>query len=129
MDGIRMLSTRDIGAMKMSAIYEYGGQLKDYADLYKLLEKNPLHTYLDYTRQKYPDVDPAKLNRLLVHQPNADLDARVQYIGKPMEWHEMIDRLREAYRNPGKLFGEVRQLENEQDIRKTPRQRRGHRPG
>jgi hypothetical protein len=92
-------------------------------------ERDSLITYLHYTSQKYPEVIPLNLRRLLVDQPNADLDDRVQYIGKPVEWNEMGNRLREAYRNPGKVFGEVAQLKNEQRFRKTPRQRRGHRPG
>jgi hypothetical protein len=128
-DGVRMLSTRDIGAMKMNAIHDNGGRIKDFADLHKLLERDSLSTYLDYTRQKYPEVNPLNLKRLLVDQPNADLDDKVHYIGKPVEWHEMANRLREAYRNPGRIFGEVHQLKNEQRVHKAPRQRRGHRPG
>ena len=128
-DGIRMLSVRDIGAMKMYAVYDDGGRIKDFADIHKLLERNPLNTYLDYTRQKYPDVDPVNLKRLLVDQPKVDLDHRVQYFGKPVEWHEMTDRFREAFRNPEKVFGEVNQLKNENLVQKTPRQRRGLRPG
>jgi hypothetical protein len=127
--GVRMLSIRDIGAMKMYSVHDDGGRLKDFADIHKLLERNPLNIYLDYTRQKYPDVDPVNLKRLMVDQPKVDLDGRVHYFGKPVEWHEISERFREAFRNPGKVFGEVRQLKNEQGIQKKPRHRRGHRPG
>src|SRR5580698_4451377 len=106
-----------------------GGRIKDFADIYKLLEKDSLSTYLDYTRRKYPEVIPINLKKLLVDQPNADLDDKVHYIGKPVEWHEMANRLREAYRNPGRIFGEVQQLRNDQRIQKRPGQRRGLRPG
>jgi hypothetical protein len=129
MEGVRMLSIRDIGAMKMYAVHDDGGRLKDFADIHKLLERNPLNTYLDYTRRKYPDVDPVMLKRLLVDQPKVDLDYKVQYFGKPVEWHEMADRFREAFRNPEKVFGEANQLKNEHRVQKTPRQRRGLRPG
>ena len=54
-EGIRMLSLRDIGAQKLTAIYDNGRRLKDFADLYKLLEKHPLQTYLDYAKLKFPD--------------------------------------------------------------------------
>jgi hypothetical protein len=128
-EGLRMLSTRDIGAMKMYSVHSDGGRIKDFADIHKLLEKDSLSTYLDYTRQKFPEVMPLNLKRLLVDQPNVDLDARVQYIGKPVEWHEIANRLREAYRNPGRIFGEVAQLKNEQQVRKTLRKRKGQRPG
>jgi Nucleotidyl transferase AbiEii toxin, Type IV TA system len=107
-EGLRMLSIRDIGAMKMYAVHNGGGRLKDFADIHKLLERDSLGTYLDYTRQKYPEVIPLNLKRLLVDQPNTDLDDKV---------------------NPGRIFGEVQQLKNDQRIAKTPRHRRGQRPG
>lgn len=126
--GVRMLSIRDIGAMKMYAVHDNGGRIKDFADIHKLLERDSLSTYLDYTRQKYPEVIPINLKRLLVDQPNADLVDKVHYIGKPVEWNEMASRLREAYRNPGRVFGDAHQVKNEERIQKVPRQRRGHRP-
>jgi hypothetical protein len=127
-EGVRMLSIRDIGAMKMYSVHDDGGRLKDFADIHKLLERNPLNIYLAYTRQKYTDVDPVMLKRLLVDHPKVDLDYRVQYFGKPVEWHEMAERFREAFRNPEKVFGEVNQLKNEHRVQKTSRQRRGLRP-
>jgi hypothetical protein len=128
MEGLRMLSTRDIGAMKMNAVHNTGGRIKDFADIHKLLERDSLSTYLDYTRQKFPEVVPLNLKRLLVDQPQADLDDKVHYIGKPVEWHEIATRLREAYRNPGRIFGEVQQ-KNKQLVQKVPRHKRGLRPG
>ena len=126
-EGLRMLSIRDIGAMKMYAVHEDGGRLKDFADIHALLEKHPLNTYLEYARLKYPELDPGRLKRLLYNQPSVDLDMRVQYIGKPVEWHEMVGRLREAFRDPAKIFSEAHQLKNEQNIHKKPRLRRGPR--
>jgi hypothetical protein len=41
-DGIRMPSMRDIGAMKMTAMFDNGDRMKDFADTYALLEKYPL---------------------------------------------------------------------------------------
>jgi|HubBroStandDraft_1064217.scaffolds.fasta_scaffold459162_1 hypothetical protein len=46
-------SIRDIGAMKLNAIYDDGGRLKDFADTYALLEKHPFNTYLDYTQEDF----------------------------------------------------------------------------
>jgi hypothetical protein len=34
--------------MKMNAIYDDAGRLKDFADMYALLEKHPFNTYLDF---------------------------------------------------------------------------------
>ena len=105
--GLRMLSTRDIGAMKMYSVHSDGGRIKDFADIHKLLERDSLSTYLDCTRQKYPEVVPVNLKRLLVDQPQADLDARVQYIGKPVEWHEIASRLRESISQSGKISAKL----------------------
>ena len=41
-DGIRMLSLQDIGAMKLKAILHSGTRLKDFVDMYFLLEQLPL---------------------------------------------------------------------------------------
>src|ERR1700722_8046583 len=48
MEGVKMLSIRDIGAMKINAVHDDGGGLKAFAVINKLLERNPLNTYLDY---------------------------------------------------------------------------------
>lgn len=127
-DGVRMLSIRDIGAMKMAAIYDDGGRLKDFADMYALLEKHPLNTYADYMLRKYPDTHPVMLRQSLLYHADVDLTARVEHIGKGVEWDAIVDRLREAYHNPAKVF-EVNRLKVDQRIIKARRLRRGHRPG
>jgi hypothetical protein len=45
-DGIRILSLQDIGAMKLHAIVNNGTRLKDFVDFYFLLEKIPLQNLL-----------------------------------------------------------------------------------
>jgi hypothetical protein len=128
-EGIRMLSIRDIGAMKMNAIYDDGGRLKDFADMYALLEKHPFNTYLDYALQKFPEINPVMLRKSLLYHADVKFEKKVEYVGKPVEWSQIVDRLREAYHNPAKTFEESNKLKNAQWINKTPRMRRGHRPG
>ncbi|WP_257621438.1 nucleotidyl transferase AbiEii/AbiGii toxin family protein [Chryseobacterium sp. NKUCC03_KSP] len=41
-ENIRMISNNDIGAMKLHAIFQSGARLKDFVDMYFLLEENPL---------------------------------------------------------------------------------------
>ncbi len=53
-DNIRMLSTKDIAAMKLSAIAGRGSK-KDFIDLYFLLEKFSLAEILSFYTQKYHD--------------------------------------------------------------------------
>lgn len=38
-EGIRMVSLLDLGAMKLNAIFKSGARLKDFVDMYSLLEK------------------------------------------------------------------------------------------
>jgi hypothetical protein len=111
----------------MYAVHDDGGRVKDFADIHALLEKKSFDTYLEYARKKYPDIDEGRLKKLLYGQPTVDLDVRVHYIGKPVEWHEMVNRLRESFRDPGKVFSEAHQLKNEQNMQKKRRLRRGHR--
>jgi hypothetical protein len=128
-DGIRMLSLRDIGAMKMSAIYDDGERQKDFVDMYKLLEKHPLSVYLEYARRKDPEIHPSILKQSLLYHADVKRDASIQYIGKAIEWPKVVERLRDAFHHEEKVFGEGNQLKNEHRIHKTPRQHRGHRPG
>lgn len=53
--------------------------------------------------------------------------AHRMYVKKWMR-NEPDARVWRGLENPGKIFGEVAQLKNEQRFRKTPRQRKGHRP-
>lgn len=54
-DGIRMLSLEDIGAMKLHAIVQNGSRLKDFIDVYYLLERIPLTLVSNTYCQKYPN--------------------------------------------------------------------------
>jgi len=127
--GIRMLSIRDIGAMKMNAIFDDGGRLKDFADMYALLEKHPFNTFLDYALQKFPEINPVMLRNSLLYHADVDLKIKVEYIGKPVEWRAIVNRLRNALYNPTKVFGQNMTLKQDQHVGKARRLRRGHRPG
>src|SRR5579872_4962265 len=47
LEGIRIVSLQDIGAMKLNAIFNSGHRLKDFVDMYSLLEKFTLSELLD----------------------------------------------------------------------------------
>jgi hypothetical protein len=128
MEGIRMLSMRDIGAMKMTAMFDNGRRMKDFADMYALLEKYPLNTYLDYARQKYPGINLGILKQSLLYHTDVNFGRKVEYIGRPVDWPTTIDRLREAFYHPEKVFKGTVKLKNDQYIGKNRRLRRGHRP-
>jgi hypothetical protein len=51
-----MASLKDIAAMKLNAIVQDGSRMKDYIDIYMLLEQQSLSTLLSCYEQKYPNV-------------------------------------------------------------------------
>ena len=53
-DGVRMISLIDIGSMKLNAIYDNGSRLKDFIDLYILLEHYSLKELLEANEKKIP---------------------------------------------------------------------------
>ncbi len=80
--GLRLLSVRDIAAMKLNAITGNGTRIKDFIDVHFLLERHTLSELVQFYRQKYgqedclvvlrslvyfEDVDPAEWPRLLLH--------------------------------------------------------------
>jgi hypothetical protein len=85
--------------------------------------------YLNYALQKFPEINPAMLRKSLLYHADVKFEKKAEYIGKPVEWSQIVDRLRDAYLNPAKTFGESYKLKHAQRINKTPRVRRGHRPG
>lgn len=128
-EGIRMPSLRDIGALKLSAIYDNGKRLKDFVDLYRLLENHPLETYLDYARRKFPDFYPAMLKLSVLYHDDVNLKAKIEYLGNEPAWPQITERLREAFYHPGKIFSPADSLRHEQRIRRAPRKGKGLRPG
>ena len=67
-----MLSTKDIAAMKLSAIAGRGSK-KDFIDLYFLLEKFSLAEILSFYTQKYHDGSVFMVQKSLTHFEDADL--------------------------------------------------------
>jgi len=57
-EGITFLSLQDIAAMKLNAISNSGKRLKDYIDVYFLLEHFSLHEMIEFYTVKYPRFNP-----------------------------------------------------------------------
>lgn len=62
----KIASIEDIGCMKLSAITSRS-TAKDYVDLYFILQKNPLATLLDLTKEKFPSLDANLILKSLVY--------------------------------------------------------------
>ena len=70
-DGIRMLSTKDIAAMKLNVIAGRGSK-KDFIDLYFLLKKISMREMLDFYLQKYFDGSVFMVQKSLTYFDDAD---------------------------------------------------------
>lgn len=57
-DGVTFLSLQDIAAMKLNAISNSGKRLKDFIDIYFLLEHFSLSEMIGFYTVKYPNFNP-----------------------------------------------------------------------
>lgn len=71
-ENIRMLSTKDISAMKLNAIAGRGSK-KDFIDLYFLLNEFSLEELLNFYEKKYHDGSVFMVEKSLTYFEDADL--------------------------------------------------------
>jgi hypothetical protein len=109
-EGIRMVSLLDIGAMKLNAIYNNGTRLKDFVDMYALLQYFPLEQLLKGFEQKYPDIDILVVKNALLYHHDIQSEEPIDYIGPEIKWPIIADRLKKACDNPRLTFGETTEL-------------------
>lgn len=103
-EDIRMVSLLDIGAMKLNAIYNNGTRLKDFVDMYALLQYFSLHEIFQGFEQKYPDINISIVkNALLYHQEIQFLEP-IDYSGPEIKWPVIADRLKKACADPHLTF-------------------------
>ncbi|MBN9380388.1 MAG: nucleotidyl transferase AbiEii/AbiGii toxin family protein [Chitinophagaceae bacterium] len=98
-EGIRMASLLDIGAMKLNAIYNNGTRLKDFVDMYYLLEVFALEELLRACHKKYPDINLRMVRTSLTHFADIDFSPPIHYFGREPKWAEIAERLTKASQN------------------------------
>jgi len=103
-DGIRMVSLEDIGAMKLHAIVQNGRRLKDFVDIYALLEYKPLKIFYDTYEFKYPDSKWQMAQSGLLYHEEIDFTIPVTMQGGEMKWQVIATRLKEAVLQTQKVF-------------------------
>ncbi len=72
--GIRLISIKDIAAMKLSACAQRGSK-KDFYDIYELLQHYELAQLLGFFTLKYPKTDTAHIVRSLLYFDDAEIEA------------------------------------------------------
>jgi len=103
-DGIRMLSLHDIGAMKLNAILHSGTRLKDFIDMYFLLEQLPLQKITEGFVQKYPDVNVQMAHNALLYFNDFNRKEKISFLDRGISVEEMESRLRAAVAKPEQVF-------------------------
>ncbi|MFW0740001.1 nucleotidyl transferase AbiEii/AbiGii toxin family protein [Flavobacterium sp. T12S277] len=103
-ENVRLASILDIGAMKLHAIFRNGTRIKDFVDMYFLLDHHPLKKYLESYQRKY-NGDPALALVGLTFFDNIIKEFGVKMLkGKEHKWSKISDRLKQASLNPAKDF-------------------------
>ncbi len=93
-DGIRLISTGDISAMKVSAIAHRGSK-KDFFDLYELLEIYSLEEILSFFSQKMPNSDTSYIIRSLTYFDDAEVQENPIMI-KSYTWELVKEKIRQV---------------------------------
>lgn len=86
-DKIKLASTTDIAAMKLSAIAGRGSR-KDFIDLYYILKKFSLPEIFELYRRKYPDGSDFSTYKSLTYFEDAELEPMPKMLDK-IDWHQI----------------------------------------
>ena len=86
-DGIRLISDKDIAAMKLSAIARRGSK-KDFYDVYFLLQKYSIDDIFDFYQQKYHNKELFHIIKSLVYFGNADLEPQPKLL-IDIDWEDV----------------------------------------
>lgn len=103
-NGITMFGLQDIAAMKLNAITFSGTRLKDFADIYFLLEKISLKQMLDTFLEKYEKVNPYVAAKALNYFAEINPTEKIQVLRKDFTIDKMKQRLQQAVRNEEQIF-------------------------
>lgn len=96
-DGISMLSDKDIAAMKLNAISVSGQRVKDFIDLYYLLEKYSVEEMIAFYKTKYLQYNEVNVLKSLCWFEDVDLSDWPVLIKTPkLKWGSVKKRILEA---------------------------------
>lgn len=96
-EGIRLLSEADIIAMKLNAISASGQRIKDFIDIYFLLEKYDLKYMLDCYMKKYNQTnDLLILKSLIFFDDVEESEWPVMIKERELKWKDVKKRLEKA---------------------------------
>lgn len=124
-EGIRMASLTDIAAMKLHAIIRSGERLKDFVDIYFLLERMSLSAmYTAYEQKYFPDANAGIARMALTDTSLVNLKDRIRLFDREFDWDTTKLRLQQAIEFTQKIFPSIKQNRFRND---PPEQKRGFR--
>ncbi|MBN8653551.1 MAG: nucleotidyl transferase AbiEii/AbiGii toxin family protein [Cytophagales bacterium] len=103
-EGITFLSMADIAAMKLNAISNSGKRLKDFIDIYFLLEHFSLNQMIEFYSCKYPKFNPLIALRAVGYFEDIDPEIDPPKLRKPLPLKKIKDRIGSSILNSRKVF-------------------------
>lgn len=103
-EGITYLSKEDIAGMKLHAIIQSGKRLKDYIDIYFLLEHYSLRRMISFFTQKYTYSNPMIAMKAVTYFDDIDENLDPPKLLKPLPLEAIKKRIMEASLKADKIF-------------------------
>jgi len=91
-NSIRMLSKRDIAAMKLNAIAGRGSK-KDFIDLFFLMDEFSLNEMMRFYLQKYSDGSEFMVQKSLTYFEDADEQLNPKMLSKNFNWESCKQKI------------------------------------
>lgn len=103
-EGITFLSLEDIAVMKLHAIIQSGKRLKDFMDIYFLLEHFSLRQMVDFFAEKYPYTSPMIAMKAVNFFGDIDESIDPPKLVKPLKLDKIKQRIQKATLKPSQIF-------------------------
>ncbi|MEP6700711.1 MAG: nucleotidyl transferase AbiEii/AbiGii toxin family protein [Bacteroidota bacterium] len=103
-EGISFFRKEDIAAMKFHAIIQSGKRLKDFIDIYFLLEHFSMKQMVDFFSAKYKYSNAMIAMKAVNFFDDIDENIDPPKMLKPLPFKKITERIREATQKPDKIF-------------------------
>ena len=103
-EGITLLSSEDISAMKLNAIVNSGKRLKDFVDIYYLLEYFSLNQMLLFFEKKYPHLNSLIVLKSLSYFNDIDPNIDPPKTKVNLSLSEITNRINQAVLQSNRVF-------------------------
>lgn len=103
-EGITFLSKADIAAMKFHALIQSGKRLKDFIDIYFLLQYFSMQQLIGFFSKKYSYSNPMIAIKAVNFFDDIDENFDIPKLQQPVNLKQIKKRIQEATKKPDKIF-------------------------